>query len=355
LKNQITGIARIIKYYRTYGNDAENIVLVEILEGQVEKGEAKGFVRKIKSARGTSFLGDLDGDKPLGKGIYVEDYEVMYQGKWSVQQEKYTEEPATPMQFTSFDALDTQEVVDEGALGEERSTKAYDSGFAFLAAMDFAPDWRLYGSARAIKASFENVQNGGGPITMELAVEQTDRWLFTPLAIDFWDYLDRVASAAYEGSEVGGYIKIRGLSMHAAGEAAKYADMTLYCTAGEQGYNFLKSINGTDQRTSSVLLSWEDVAPHVTGLARIITYGEKVNPYASTYGAGTAEPEYEMLQMFEGAVKQGRANAKWGRLLTNDGDNFFGYLSGDPVSGQWGAIGKGVWYSELEFQAMGVW
>jgi hypothetical protein len=38
LKNQVTGIARIIKYYRTYGADAENLVLVEILEGEVLKG-----------------------------------------------------------------------------------------------------------------------------------------------------------------------------------------------------------------------------------------------------------------------------------------------------------------------------
>jgi hypothetical protein len=126
LKNYVTGIARIIKYYRTYGADAENLVLVEILEGEVVKGEAKGFVRKIKSARGTSFLGDLDGERPMGKGIYIEDYEVMWQGKWSAAQEKYTEEPAALMEFTSFDPLDNQVVVDEDALGEERMDKAYD-------------------------------------------------------------------------------------------------------------------------------------------------------------------------------------------------------------------------------------
>jgi hypothetical protein len=165
LKNYVTGVARIIKYYRTYGADGENLVLVEILEGEVLKGAAKGFVRKIKSARGTSFLGDLDGDRPLGKGIFIEDYEVVYQGKWSAQQEKYTEEPTTSMEFTSFDPLDNGVVVDEDALGEERMNKAYDLGYSFLNAMEFPPEWRKYGDAHTVKALYEDDERGGGSIT----------------------------------------------------------------------------------------------------------------------------------------------------------------------------------------------
>ena len=61
------------------------LVFVEILEGEVLKGTAKGFARKIKYARGTSFLGDFDGDRLLGKCIFIEDYEVVYQVKWSAQ------------------------------------------------------------------------------------------------------------------------------------------------------------------------------------------------------------------------------------------------------------------------------
>jgi len=300
----------------------------------------------------------LDGDRPLGKGVYIEDYEVIHQGKWSAQQEKYSEEPSSPMAFTSFDPLDTQVIVDEGALGEERWEKAYDSGFAFLAAMGFAPDWRAYGSPRAIQASYAAEEAGGGPVTQEMYVKETDRWLYTPLAEDFWDYLDRVADAAWDGAEVGGYIKIKGLSMTNTEGDALYADIVLYCTAGEQGYSFLKSINGTDQSLlGDAGLMWADVSSSVTGLARIITYREKVNPYATTYGSAgsVAEPEWEMLQLFEGAVKDGRCKAKFGRLMTNNGDNFFGYLTGDPVEGIWGAMGKGVWYKDMELQAQGVW
>jgi len=77
-KNYINGLARIIKYYRTYDTEnadgtkapGENLVAVEIVEGEVEKGVPKGFVRKIKSAKSTSFVGDLAGDRPMGKGAF---------------------------------------------------------------------------------------------------------------------------------------------------------------------------------------------------------------------------------------------------------------------------------------------
>lgn len=62
-----------------------------------------------------------------------------------------------------------------------------------------------------------------------------------------------------------------------------------------------------------------------------------------------------MVSMYEGAIKKGRCNAKFGRLLTREGDNFIGYLTGDPATGEWGAIGKGVWYADLRLQAMGMY
>jgi hypothetical protein len=188
-------------------------------------------------------------------------------------------------------------------------------------------------------------------------IKEVDRWFYTPLATEFWDYLERVAGAAYDGVEVGGYVTISGLEMDSE-DGLAYADIWLYCTAGEQGYAFLKSLNGTDQRTATPHLMWADVAPHVTGLARMVKYQEKVNPYAqySNHQGAAAEPEFEMVGMFEGAVHKGRVSAKFGRLISNWGDLFLGYMTGDPAGGQtWNAMGKGVWYSDWEFQAIGVW
>jgi hypothetical protein len=333
-------------------------VLVEILEGEVLKGEAKGFVRKIKSARGTSFLGDLDGERPLGKGIFIEDYEVVFQGKWSAQQEKYTEEPQLLVQFTSFDPMDNGVVVDEDALGEERMNKAYDLGYSFLNAMSFAPEWRKYGDAKTVQDLYEDDEAAGGPVTQDLRVKETDRWLYTPLATEFWDYLDRVAEAAYDGAEVGGFVTIRGLEMGSdEDDTLAYVDVILYCTAGEQGYAHLKTLNGTDAREMSPVVKWADVAQAMTGLGRMVKYQEKVNPYAqySQTSHGASEPEWEMVGMFEGAIAKGRVNAKFGRLISNNGDLFLGFMTGDPIQGAWNAHGKGVWYSDWEFQAMGVW
>ena len=62
-----------------------------------------------------------------------------------------------------------------------------------------------------------------------------------------------------------------------------------------------------------------------------------------------------MDSMFEGAIKKGRVQGQFGRLLTRGGDNFLGYLTGDPLTGTAGAIGKGAWWTDLELQAQGVW
>jgi hypothetical protein len=136
-----------------------------------------------------------------------------------------------------------------------------------------------------------------------------------------------------------------------------YVDIILYCTAGEQGYAHLKTLNGTDARELSPAVKWADVAQAMTGLGRMVKYAEKVNPYAqySQTSHGASEPEWEMVGMFEGAIAKGRVNAKFGRLISNYGDLFLGFMTGDPVQGQWNAHGKGVWYSDFEFQAMGVW
>ena len=304
-----------------------------------------------------SFVGDLNGENPMGKGVFFEEYEFRYQGKWTADQDKYTEEPANPMRFTSFDPLDNQVVVDEGAQAQVRMNKAYDSGFAFLAAAEANPKWRDYGAenpaTRKIRGAWEAYENGGGALTGQIMIQGEP--LYTPLAEEFWTVMDRLAEAAYDGHELGGYIKLDGISMGV--DPPRYADLWLYCTAGEQGYAYLRGINGTDQRTASDPAAWADIAEFVTGLARVVVYEERVNPYASALeqAADAGEPEYFMAQMFEGAIKKGRVNAKFGRVLTRAGDNFIGYLTGDPVTGEWGAIGKGVWYSDLELKARGVW
>jgi hypothetical protein len=148
--------------------------------------------------------------------------------------------------------------------------------------MGFAPDWRQYGDVGRVKASYEAEDSCGGPVTQDLHVKEEDRWLYTPLATEFWEVLDRVAAAAYEGAEVGGYVRIMGLQMNDGtdGERVTYADVSLYCTAGEQGYSFLKALNGTDQRDALDAVTWEDIKRDLTGLGRIVKYGEKVNPYA---------------------------------------------------------------------------
>lgn len=62
-----------------------------------------------------------------------------------------------------------------------------------------------------------------------------------------------------------------------------------------------------------------------------------------------------MVGMFEGAIAKGLVKAKFGRLLSRFGDVFLGYMTGDPVEGAWNANGKGVWYRDMVFEAMGVW
>jgi len=353
-KNYVNGMARIIKYYRSYavgGAPAENLVLVEVLEGEVEAGAAKGFVRKIKSARGTSFIGDLDGDKPLGKGCYFADYELVHQGKWSSEQTSYTDAPATEMRFQSFDPLDNQVVVDESELADGRMDQAYTLAYAFLAEVGMPPQWGRYGdgpATRIVRSYYEDEEVGGGPLTNGVLV---DGWYMeVPLAEDFWTYMTRIAEAAYDGQEMGGYVRIGHVDM---GDGM-YCDMWLYSTAGEAGYEYLRSVNGTDYREDGGSLMWADVAEHVTGLARLVVYEELINPYATSLtSAGAAEPEYLLVSMFEGAVKNGMVNAKFGRLMTRDGDNFIGYLAGDPATQEWGAIGKGIWFRDLFFQARG--
>lgn len=137
--------------------------------------------------------------------------------------------------------------------------------------------------------------------------------------------MQRIADAAYEGHEMGGYINLKGLSM---GDNM-YADVWLYSTAGEEGYARMRAMNGTDQREAVPSMTWADVAGDVTGLARVIVYEEMINPYATTLTTGVvADPEYAMIELFEGVVKEGIVNGKFGRLITRDGDNFIGYLSG---------------------------
>jgi len=62
-----------------------------------------------------------------------------------------------------------------------------------------------------------------------------------------------------------------------------------------------------------------------------------------------------MVFMYEGAMAKGRVNAKFGRVMTADGDNFIGYLTYNPLENAWGAIGKGAWFSNLRLMARGVY
>ena len=78
----ISGFARIIKY--TIINNSKNIL--DITEGQFEKGEKSGYCRKISAVDGTCEVGFYYKDEPKGKwcmynleGYYAEE-EGLYDG-----------------------------------------------------------------------------------------------------------------------------------------------------------------------------------------------------------------------------------------------------------------------------------
>ena len=58
------------------------------------------------TATSSSFIGDLSGDTPIGRGVYFADFEMKHQGIWSADQASYAEAPAEETRFTSFDPLD---------------------------------------------------------------------------------------------------------------------------------------------------------------------------------------------------------------------------------------------------------
>ena len=180
--------------------------------------------------------------------------------------------------------------------------------------------------------------------------EADGNWVYNPLLEKFYAALEAVSDAAWEGEEVGGYLKVTGLAM---GEG-RYADVLLYSTAGPEAWRHAKPFNNTDQRLAGGL-TWQDAAPAITGLARVVVYEELVNEYASSFAASGAEPEYMILGMYEGQIVKGRCNAKFGRVITRGGDNFIGYMVGDPAHDRWAAIGKGIWWNNLRLQAQGVW
>jgi hypothetical protein len=178
------------------------------------------------------------------------------------------------------------------------------------------------------------------------------QWIENPLVEEFWTYLDTVAQKAYDGKTMGGYIQMNGIDM---GDN-KYCDLWLYSTAGETNYEALRAKNATDQRTAAAPTAWADMAEKVTGLARIITYEKMINPYATTLTAAeAADDDYMMVSMYEGAVVKGKVNAKFGRLMTREGETFLGYLAGDPVTGEWGAVGKGIYFKDLYMMGQGMY
>jgi len=123
------------------------------------------------SATSSSFIGDLSGDTPIGRGVYFADFELKHQGIWSSDQTSYAEAPADETRFTSFDPLDVSEVEDVET-AQDRKKSAYQQAYGFLSEMELTPAWREYGldmrTSRYIRTYYESKELGGGAITRPL-------------------------------------------------------------------------------------------------------------------------------------------------------------------------------------------
>jgi len=207
------------------------------------------------TATSSSFIGDLSGDTPIGRGVYFADFEMKYQGVWSADQSSYYEAPAEETRFASFDPLDVS-ALEQGETAQDRKDSAHEQAYGFLSEMEFSPAWREYGLdmryTRYIKTYYESRELGGGPITRPL--NTGDMSIDTTFVGDWRMIMSRLASAAYDGNEYGGYIKINGIELEEG--AGKYVDMWLYSTAGQAGFAALKRLNATDQRSEAERHYW---------------------------------------------------------------------------------------------------
>lgn len=81
-KKYITGVARIIKYYKFTGTNKVAFIH-SMWEGQVTKGEQDGIGRLIDVKNAVQFIGNLVGVTAINKGIYYEDFVLKSAGVWN--------------------------------------------------------------------------------------------------------------------------------------------------------------------------------------------------------------------------------------------------------------------------------
>ena len=93
LRHLVNGLARIEV------SDREN-QLVKIIEGEVYEGLPSGFARIIDGFAVSQFLGYLHGDTAWNKGLFFQDFHLMYTGFW--EDRFYFEEPLHIYDFEDF-------------------------------------------------------------------------------------------------------------------------------------------------------------------------------------------------------------------------------------------------------------
>jgi len=68
-----------------------------LIEGEVKDGEPSGFARYINGLQWHQFIGNLDGLRPTGKGVYYFDLDFMYMGIWSKESDPEAFKGAPPL------------------------------------------------------------------------------------------------------------------------------------------------------------------------------------------------------------------------------------------------------------------
>jgi len=115
LKSLVSGVARVIKYYRAKTTAKTKMLIVDMWEGITEAGKDNGFGRKISTPKKSSFVGELEEGKPVSKGCFFKDHEKKAQGVWSPTATSIEDAPTSATNFASFDAFDETVVPDKSA------------------------------------------------------------------------------------------------------------------------------------------------------------------------------------------------------------------------------------------------
>ena len=345
LKNHVTGVARIIKYYKydMLTKKDQPAMMLGLAEGMFNNGNPDGFARVINGQRADSFTGKMTGWKTAnGRGVYFKSFKLVSIGTWNSK--AITAAVDSEKKFLNYDESDNT-VLKTYETEKNNAKLATKQAYGFIDTMQKPPDWSKYGDTtkektKNIKESYNNNLNGGGDITKPKYAGDESKMIETPFTKKVMDAKAKLEEKGFKGeTDKGGFIILKDVPK-TKGSDVKY-DVWVYQADDPEGFKELLPLNNTaPSRTWEASADDAGIGAKVNGVGRRITYKE-------TGG------KKEMLDMYEGDLKEGKPKG-FGRIMKGEDKSVFvGEV--EEKDGQVKADGLGIYYKDEQFKDMGKW